>query len=60
MTGQTSYGNYTYQTTITYASGLLQNSSNGVNHYLSVEENGLPAIDGLVAILHVSIVKMPA
>lgn len=58
--GKTSFNNYTYATTTTYVSGLLQNSSNGINHYQSVAVDGANAIDGLVAILTVKIVTKPA
>lgn len=58
-TGRTSYGGYTYETTATYVSGLLSNSSDGVNHPITVEENGRPAQDGLVAVLEVKIVSRP-
>ena len=58
--GKTSFGGYTYYTGIKYVSGLLQNNSNGVNHALTVEENGLPAIDGLVAVLDVQIISGPS
>jgi len=57
--GQTSFGNFTYTTTATYVSGLLQNSSNGINHYQSVAVNGFNAIDGLVAVLTVKMIKQP-
>ncbi|OJA07875.1 hypothetical protein AZE42_07666 [Rhizopogon vesiculosus] len=57
--GQTSFNNYTYATTATYLSGLLQNSSDGINHYQSVAVSGANAIDGLVALLTVTIVKKP-
>lgn len=57
--GQTSFGNYTYATTATYVSGLLQNTSDGINHYQSVAVDGANAIDGLVALLTVTIVKKP-
>jgi len=60
LSGQSSFGNYTYQTDVQYVSGLLQNSSDGINHYLTVEANGQPAIDGLVAVLTVKIVSRPA
>ncbi|RSH78561.1 uncharacterized protein EHS24_002287 [Apiotrichum porosum] len=60
FSGQTSYGNYTYQTDVTYVAGLLQNSSIGINHNITVEEDGYAAIDGLVAVLQVSIVSRPA
>lgn len=38
FSGTTSNNGYTYQTTATYITGLLSNSSDGVNHYLSVEQ----------------------
>lgn len=59
FSGRTTYGNYTYQTDVAYVSGLLANSSNGVNHYLSVGANGTNAADGLVAVMHVKIVERP-
>jgi hypothetical protein len=40
-------------------SGLLQNSSEGINHYLTVEVDGMPAVDGLVAVMTAKIVKRP-
>lgn len=58
--GSTSYNNYTYTTQINYVSNLLMNSSEGINHYLTVEENGKPAIDGLVAVFTVKITGFPA
>ncbi|KAK0202164.1 hypothetical protein DFS33DRAFT_1444033 [Desarmillaria ectypa] len=61
FSGSTSYGNYTYQTSVTYASGLLQNTSVGINHNLTVEVEGVTnAVDGLVAVLDVSISARPA
>lgn len=60
VTGQTSANGYTYQTIVTYVTGLLGNTSTGVNHYLTVEEDGRPAFDGLVAVLVVSIVSEPS
>ncbi|KAK4688564.1 hypothetical protein P7C73_g1548, partial [Tremellales sp. Uapishka_1] len=59
FTGSSTFDNYTYSTSVKYVSGLLQNSSDGVNHYLSVAENGKPAIDGLVAVLTVTITATP-
>ncbi|KAL7421710.1 hypothetical protein Q5752_003480 [Cryptotrichosporon argae] len=59
VVGRTSYANYTYQTSVQYVSGLLQNSSDGINHYLTVETDGYPAIDGLVAVLTVNITSRP-
>ncbi|WWC61719.1 uncharacterized protein I303_104304 [Kwoniella dejecticola CBS 10117] len=59
FSGTGSYENYTYQTDVQYVSGLLKNSSDDINHYLTVEENGRPAIDGLVAVLTVKITARP-
>ena len=60
FSGQTSFGNYTYQTDVKYVSGLLSNTSDGINHYLSVGVNGTNAIDGLVAVMQVKIVERPS
>lgn len=57
--GQTTFKNYTYQTDVVYTPGLLSNSSDGINHYLSVGVNGSNAIDGLVAVMTVRIVSRP-
>ncbi|KAG8907452.1 hypothetical protein FRB99_004247 [Tulasnella sp. 403] len=57
--GTTSANNYTYQTTATYTTGLLGNTSTGVNHYITVEEGGRPAMDGMVAVLVVKIISRP-
>ncbi|GHJ86910.1 hypothetical protein NliqN6_3312 [Naganishia liquefaciens] len=57
--GSSSWANYTYETSVKYISGLLQNSSEGVNHPDSVAVNGRPAIDGLVAVLTVKITGVP-
>jgi hypothetical protein len=46
-------------TQVNYVSNLLQNSSEGINHYLTVEDNGRPAIDGLVAVFTVKITGYP-
>ncbi|OCF43139.1 hypothetical protein I317_02983 [Kwoniella heveanensis CBS 569] len=59
FSGQGSYMNYTYQTDVQYVSGLLKNSSDDINHYITVEEDGRPAIDGLVAVMTVKIVARP-
>ncbi|CED82398.1 hypothetical protein [Phaffia rhodozyma] len=59
LQGSTSYNNYTYTTTVQYVSGLLQNSSEGINHMYTVEEDGYPAIDGLVAVMTVKITGYP-
>lgn len=60
FSGQTSFGGFTYRTNVTYVSGLLQNTSIGINHNNSVPVNGANAIDGLVAVMAVSIVQRPA
>jgi hypothetical protein len=57
--GRTTFANYTYQTDVTYVSGLLSNSSDGINHFATVPVDGLPAIDGLVAVMKVQIVARP-
>ena len=57
--GQTSYGGYVYQTNVQYVSGYLTNSSNGINHYLSVGANGTSPVDGLVALMNVKILTNP-
>jgi hypothetical protein len=57
--GSTSANGYTYQTTVTYVTGLLGNTSEGINHYLSVPEGGREAVDGLVAVLVVHITERP-
>jgi len=56
--GQSSFGNYTYQTSVLYVSGILPNTSDGINHFLTVGD-GQNAVDGLVAIMTVSIVTKP-
>lgn len=58
--GRTSFGNYTYETDVKYISGLLQNGSQGINHYLTVAGDGINAVDGLVAVMQVNIVERPA
>ncbi|KAJ7696703.1 hypothetical protein B0H17DRAFT_928908 [Mycena rosella] len=57
--GTTSNGGYTYATTISYVSGLLANSSAGVNHGDTVGIGGETAVDGLVAVLEVKITAAP-
>ncbi|WVW83712.1 hypothetical protein I302_105733 [Kwoniella bestiolae CBS 10118] len=59
FSGTGTYMNYTYQTDVQYVPGLLKNSSDDINHYITVEENGQPAIDGLVAVLTVKITGRP-
>jgi len=58
--GTTSYGGYTYSTSVKYISGLLNNTSDGVNHNLTVMTPDSNATDGLVALLEVKITGKPA
>ncbi|KAF8917023.1 hypothetical protein CPB85DRAFT_1481903 [Mucidula mucida] len=58
--GSTSYGGYTYKTDVSYASGMLQNTSIGINHNITVLIDGVTnAVDGLVAVLQVTITARP-
>lgn len=58
--GRTSFNGYNYHTSVVYVSGLLANSSQGVNHYQGVATNKSFAIDGLVAVLTVQIESSPS
>ncbi|KAF5360735.1 hypothetical protein D9756_005104 [Leucocoprinus leucothites] len=58
-TGTTSSGGYTYETSIRYVPGLLANSSDGINHNITVGVDGINAADGLVAVLDVRITQTP-
>lgn len=58
-TSSTSWGGYTYETGIRYISGLLENSSYGINHNFSVGIGGVNAVDGLVAVLDVRMTGSP-
>lgn len=58
--GLTQSGGYTYQTSVQYVSGLLPNTSIGINHNYTVGVDGVPACDGLVALLDVKITARPA
>ncbi|KZV73206.1 hypothetical protein PENSPDRAFT_551212, partial [Peniophora sp. CONT] len=60
FSGQTTMNGYVYQTSVQYTSGLLANSSNQVNHRDDVAVDGLPAVDGLVALMEVRILQKPA
>jgi len=60
FSGSTQYGGYTYQSSVQYISGLLPNTSVGINHNLTVSVNGVPACDGLVALVEVKITAKPA
>ncbi|KAI0821960.1 hypothetical protein BC628DRAFT_1422131 [Trametes gibbosa] len=57
--GQTSFGGFTYKTDALYLSGILSNSSAGVNHDQTVGNADTLPVDGLVAVLTVSIVSRP-
>ncbi|KAF9783305.1 hypothetical protein BJ322DRAFT_145059 [Thelephora terrestris] len=57
--GQTTFNGYTYSTTVRYMSGILQNTSNGVNHAGDVAPPGGNAIDGLVSVFEAHIVGKP-
>ncbi|KAL5512704.1 hypothetical protein ACEPAG_2970 [Sanghuangporus baumii] len=54
--GTTGYNGYSYQTTVQYVSGLLPNTSDGINHFQSMSSN---AADGLVAVMTVRITQAP-
>lgn len=43
-----------------YVSGLLPNTSDGINHFVTVGANGISAVDGLVAVMDVKITQRPA
>ncbi|EGN94039.1 hypothetical protein SERLA73DRAFT_189200 [Serpula lacrymans var. lacrymans S7.3] len=58
--GQTAFNGYTYSTSVKYVSGLLPNTSYGINHNGSVPVPGDNAVDGLVAVMTVKIVGEPA
>lgn len=60
FSGTTSYAGFVYTTSISYVSGLLGNTSIGVNHNTTVGVNGANAIDGLVAVLDVKITTTPS
>lgn len=59
FSGHSSAGGYTYQTDVLYVSGLLSNTSEGINHFQSVADDGDNAIDGLVAVMTVKITQQP-
>ncbi|KLO08546.1 hypothetical protein SCHPADRAFT_908523 [Schizopora paradoxa] len=58
FSGQTSAQGFTYQTSVIYLSGLLPNTSDGINHFITVGD-GQNAVDGLVAVLTVKISQRP-
>jgi hypothetical protein len=49
-----------YQTSVQYVSGHLSNTSNGINHFVTVGANGTDAVDGLIAMLNVKILSAPS
>ncbi|KAG5726526.1 hypothetical protein E4T56_gene15352, partial [Termitomyces sp. T112] len=57
--GTTSANGFTYHSDILYVSGLLPNTSDGINHNLTVAVSGRNAVDGFVAILTVKITEKP-
>ncbi|KAI0755098.1 hypothetical protein C8Q80DRAFT_1299810 [Daedaleopsis nitida] len=57
--GDTSSGGFTYHTEALYMSGVLSNSTDGLNHADSVGGNGVSAVDGLVAVLTVTVTAKP-
>ncbi|KAL0578536.1 hypothetical protein V5O48_003479, partial [Marasmius crinis-equi] len=57
--GETNFGGFKYSTSVKYLSGLLPNTSIGINHNDSVPIPGFNAIDGLVALLEVKITERP-
>ena len=60
FSGQTSYGGWTYSTDALYLSGILSNSTTGLNHAATVGGNGVEALDGFVAVLTVKVVASPS
>jgi len=59
FSGHSSASGYTYQTDVLYVSGLLSNTSDGINHFQSVANDDNNAIDGLVAVMTVKITQQP-
>ncbi|KAG7445588.1 uncharacterized protein BT62DRAFT_987296 [Guyanagaster necrorhizus] len=61
FSGSSSSQGYTYKTDIIYVTGLLPNTSTGINHNQSVSNDGaVNAVDGLVAVFNVSITGRPS
>ncbi|KAF9449127.1 hypothetical protein P691DRAFT_584933 [Macrolepiota fuliginosa MF-IS2] len=58
-TGSTSWAGYTYQTDISYVSGLLADTNDGINHNITVGLDGVNSVDGLVAVLDIRITASP-
>ncbi|KAJ7028460.1 hypothetical protein C8F04DRAFT_65306 [Mycena alexandri] len=59
FSGTVSYAGFVYSASISYVSGLLANTSAGVNHGSTVGIDGKNALDGLVAVLDVKITTTP-
>ncbi|TFK24950.1 hypothetical protein FA15DRAFT_640390 [Coprinopsis marcescibilis] len=57
--GTTTSSSYTYNTEVLYLSGILPNTSYGINHNVTVVDNGINASDGLLAVLNVTITGEP-
>jgi hypothetical protein len=57
--GYTWADGWTYYTDVQYVSGLMENSSYGINHNWSVSTSTNNAVDGLVAVLRVAIHERP-
>lgn len=53
--GNTSFNGFAFSTTAQYVSGLLPNTSVGINHNLTVATDGENAVDGFVVVLTVKI-----
>jgi hypothetical protein len=58
-TGQTSFDGWIYNVDVKYVA-LAPNTSDGVNHQITVAVNGRGAQDGLVAVLTVKVNTAPA
>ena len=58
--GTVSFGGYTYRTDALYLSGVLSNSTDGLNHASTVGGDGVEAVDGLVAVLTITVTARPA
>ncbi|THV02350.1 hypothetical protein K435DRAFT_653408 [Dendrothele bispora CBS 962.96] len=60
FSGSTSSSGFTYSSTVTYLSGLLPNTSEGINHNLTVSVDNINAVDGLVALVEVKVTTRPS
>lgn len=59
FSGYTWSDGWTYWTDVKYIGGLLENSSYNINHNWSVQTEDTNAVDGLVALLTVSVHERP-